>query len=352
MIPEKHQHLETNQPGPGSWGAGQQPEHPLVSVIIPCYNQGRFLSNAIRSALQQTYSHVEVIVINDGSTDETDLVARSFQEVRYFLQENRGLPAARNRGLEESMGHYIIFLDADDWLYPDAIEINLAIFRKNPELAFVSGGFSEVHDYGKTITTLDTVGHDRKEAQGHPIHEASEMYLLLLQGNCIGNPATVLYARWILDKVRFDQSGEVYGCEDYDHYLKIARAHPVIWHRRQLSFYRKHRDNMSADSSMMYRSAVKALQRQSHYTSSADELNALKKGINYWKKYYLFQYVGVHHRKIARSLISFGLINDASLDWAFIRECRTAWVPVLWKKIVRKTLTKLRLPIPESYYFL
>jgi glycosyltransferase involved in cell wall biosynthesis len=352
MMPEKPLHAATSRLDTEALYPGSQPEHPLVSVIIPCFNQGRFLPNAIRSALHQTYAHVEVIVINDGSTDDTDRVARSFQQVRYFQQENQGLPAARNRGFDESRGAYIIFLDADDWLYPDAVALNLAYFHKNPALAFVSGGFTEVHDYGQSITAYDAVRYERKEEPLASLHETPDMYLLLLKGNCIGNPAAVMYARWIVEDFRFDQSGEVFGCEDYDHYLKIARNHPVLWHRIKLSYYRKHDKNMSADSSMMYRSAVRALRRQETQFRSDKEVKALHFGIKYWKKHYLFQYVGVHHRKIARSFMTLGLNKDSSIDWAFMRECRDVFGGVLWKKIARKTLTKLRLPIPESYYFL
>jgi glycosyltransferase involved in cell wall biosynthesis len=333
-------------------GPGRDPDKPLVSVVIPCYNQGRFLSNAIQSVRHQTYPHCEIVVVNDGSTDDTEAVARSFEGIRYIVQENRGLPAARNRGFEESRGDYIIFLDSDDWLYPDAVDMNLAFFRKNPKLAFVSGGFSEVYDYGNVITPFDAVAPQRDPVQAIPSDDTPDMYLLLLQGNCIGNPAAVMYARWAVDFIRFDQSGQVYGCEDYDHYLKIAREHPVLWHRMKLSYYRKHDKNMSADSSMMFRSATKALKRQEALFTTEKEFDAFQRGVKYWKKHYLFQYVGVHHRKIAKACITLGLNNDSSVDWAFMQECRDVFGIVFWKKIVRKTFKTLGLRIPPSYYFL
>ena len=85
----------------------------MVSVIVPCYNQTRFVTDAVESIVAQTYRDVEIIVVNDGSTDHTsDAVAR-YQAVRVIEQDNRGLAAARNAGLHASRGDYLVFLDAD-----------------------------------------------------------------------------------------------------------------------------------------------------------------------------------------------------------------------------------------------
>src|SRR5690349_15716190 len=94
----------------------------LVSIIIRCYNQGHFLGEAIDSALRQTYPHVEIIVIDDGSTDNTAEVVARYRGVRSIRQPNLGRCAAGNTGLGESRGEYLVFLDADDRLLPDAVE--------------------------------------------------------------------------------------------------------------------------------------------------------------------------------------------------------------------------------------
>ena len=88
-------------------------DRPLISVIIPCFNQGRFLADAISSVQRQTYSSIEIIVIDDGSSDDTEKVARSFVNVQYYWQTNAGLSAARNAGISRSNGSYLVFLDAD-----------------------------------------------------------------------------------------------------------------------------------------------------------------------------------------------------------------------------------------------
>ncbi|PYL19270.1 MAG: hypothetical protein DMF41_10205, partial [Verrucomicrobia bacterium] len=105
---------------------------PLVSVVIPCYDQAHFLSEAIESVLAQTYPHFELVVVDDGSNDNTAAVVNRYPGIRYFRQENQGLAAARNAGLRQTMGEYLVFLDSDDRLLPSALEAGLRCFRENP----------------------------------------------------------------------------------------------------------------------------------------------------------------------------------------------------------------------------
>ena len=106
-------------------GEGERAGAALVSVVIPCYNQAHFLGEAIESVLAQTYPHREIVVVDDGSPDNTREVASRYPGVRYVRQENQGLAAARNTGLRHSSGSYLVFLDADDRLLPEALEVGL-----------------------------------------------------------------------------------------------------------------------------------------------------------------------------------------------------------------------------------
>src|SRR5690348_13326256 len=121
---------------------------PIVSVIITCYNHGKFLGDAIRSVLKQTYRNLEILVVDDGSTDNTAEVVLSFADVNYVYQANAGLSAARNKGIDKSRGSFLVFLDADDWLYPDAIRTNLLYLQQNSRCAFVSGWHDKVNEWG------------------------------------------------------------------------------------------------------------------------------------------------------------------------------------------------------------
>jgi glycosyltransferase involved in cell wall biosynthesis len=101
----------------------------LVSVVIPCYKQARFLGEAIESVLAQSYGHHEIIVIDDGSPDNPQEVVMHYPGVKYRHQHNQGVSKARNRGLFESTGEYIVFLDAEDPLIPNNFQAALKAYK-------------------------------------------------------------------------------------------------------------------------------------------------------------------------------------------------------------------------------
>lgn len=112
---------------------------PLVSVVIPTYNYREYVGTAIRSCLEQHHQPVEIIVVDDGSTDQTgEMVRKEFgQHVNYIHQHNQGVSAARNLGLSRAKGEFIIFLDADDYLTPDAVVLRLKPLEENPDIGIV-----------------------------------------------------------------------------------------------------------------------------------------------------------------------------------------------------------------------
>jgi glycosyltransferase involved in cell wall biosynthesis len=243
----------------------------LVSVIIPCYNHGHYLGEAIESVLAQTYAHVEVVVVDDGSTDSTAEVAAAFPQVRYVYQHNQGLSAARNAGVRHSRGELLVFLDADDWLYPRALEINARYLLANEAVAFVSGAFDRI------LVDDDAIIEEVKEI-------ASNHYWHLLHGNFIGVPAAVMYRRRVFDKFMFDMT--LKACEDYDLYLNVFRNYPVIHHKEKVAAYRTHSSNMSSNIPLMLASALKVLRRQKNKLATSAERNAYKSGEKFWKDYY------------------------------------------------------------------
>jgi glycosyltransferase involved in cell wall biosynthesis len=244
---------------------------PKVSVVITCYNHGSFLAEAIRSVQRQTYQPIEIIVVDDGSTDNTSEVAKGFPEVNYIFQRNAGLSAARNTGVTASLGKYIVFLDADDWLYTEAIAINLNHLKRNKNCVFVSGGHDKVDAWGNVIGGDDA----RVIEKNH--------YLELLQGNYIGMHAAVMYHRIVFSEFRFDTT--LKACEDYDLYLKIARKYPVCHHTHKVAAYRIHDDNMSKDYVLMLENVLKVLHRQEESMPRHERPYYLT-GLKTWKGYY------------------------------------------------------------------
>lgn len=244
---------------------------PLVTVVIPCFNHGKYLADAIESVLNQTYTKIEIIVIDDGSTDDTKLVAGRYNEVKYVFQNNSGLSAARNAGALYSSGEYLVFLDADDLLYPYSIAYNVKHLQKNAAAAFVSGAYQ--------ATTLEQVKlGEKKEVI------LSEHYTFFLKSNYIGMHGTVMYQKRVFDEFKFDTS--LKACEDYDMYLKVSRKYPVIHHSKKLAMYRMHQQNMSADAVLMLETGLKVLNRQKMLLKTDAEVIALKEGIKAYKLYY------------------------------------------------------------------
>jgi len=110
---------------------------PLISVIIPVYNGEKYLSRSLQSVFSQDYTHVEVIVVNDGSTDDSPDICKSFPETHYISQPNQGVAVARNRGIESSTGDYIAFLDQDDCWVPNKLTQQINYLEEHPEMDFV-----------------------------------------------------------------------------------------------------------------------------------------------------------------------------------------------------------------------
>jgi glycosyltransferase involved in cell wall biosynthesis len=114
-------------------------QFPLVSVIIPVYNAELYVAEAIESVLAQSYNQVEIIAVDDGSTDGSAAVVQRFPAVQYYFQPNAGISAARNRGIDQAQGDFLAFLDADDVWVEDKLALQLAAFEDNPKLDIVFG---------------------------------------------------------------------------------------------------------------------------------------------------------------------------------------------------------------------
>ena len=246
----------------------------LVSVVIPCYNHARFLGEAIESVLAQTYPRVEIIVVDDGSKDNTGEVAALYPSVHYVRQNNQGLAAARNAGLRRSQGDILVFLDADDRLLPDALEHAVHHLLTSPESAFVSGRYRYINEDGSIM-------HEYSQKPADP-----DPYAAFLQGNYIGMHATVAYRRAVIEaEGGFNPS--LPACEDYDLYLRIARNHPVSVHDHLVAEYRQHTNNMSRDPRLMLKTALAILNSNREYARADKKyLDAYRTGITAWREHY------------------------------------------------------------------
>jgi glycosyltransferase involved in cell wall biosynthesis len=244
----------------------------LISVVIPCYNQGHYLEEAVKSAASAAYP-VEVIVVDDGSTDDTPAAAARHEGVRYVRQDNRGLAAARNRGLKEATGDLVIFLDADDRLTTGAIDVGARALAANPGCAMAYGRCVMMGPDG----TVWPTPQQRRVLSGH--------HAVLLRTNPIWMPAMAIFRRAPLVQAGGFASG-FDASADYDLYLRIAAAHPVHDHGVLVAAYRRHDASMSGSAQRMLKDTLAVMERHRPNDDEAAQLEAWREGCEAWRDFY------------------------------------------------------------------
>lgn len=202
-----------------------------LSVIIPTYNYGRYIAEAVRSALGQTLKPFEVIVVDDGSTDDTAEVVGEFGDaVKYIRQENAGVSAARNRGVAESSGELIAFLDADDIWEPTKLELQAEKFAADSEIGLVHCGMREFDSESGETIELRIEGMEGRVADE----------LLLWEKPAINvSGSAIMLSRRAFDEVGGFDKRMACG-EDWDLCYRIARKYKVGFVREPLVNYRSH----------------------------------------------------------------------------------------------------------------
>ncbi|MFN2512411.1 MAG: glycosyltransferase [Pyrinomonadaceae bacterium] len=319
----------------------------LVSVIIPCYNQGQFLGEAIESLRGQSYRNFEVIVVDDGSTDNTQAIAARYSEVRTIRQDHAGTSTARNLGFRESNGNWLVFLDSDDRLLPHALEIGLRNLRDRVECAFVFGRHQEITGDGTAVRTAPFVSIEK------------DPYGQLLLYNCVYTPSTAMFRRNLFEAVGgFDP--RFLGAEDYDLYLRIARRFPIFAYDEVVAEYRRHDANYSGDNAQMLRLCLGVMRKQKQSVQENKEWKAAyHSGLSNWRKLWGEKLVsqvwsrvkrGKEWRRSARDmmvLLRYGpAVFPRQLGRKLLRPLRTALIPngLQSLDLERRSLTAYKTP--------
>ena len=225
----------------------------LVSVVIPAYNAARYLPEAVGSVVAQTHRDLEIIVVDDGSTDGSRelLAARATDpRLRYHYQENRGLPAARNAGIGLARGDFIAFLDADDVWLPGKLEKQLALLRADPRAAAAYCGFGLIDEAGTPL-----------ENRWRPGGRGDDLFTRLLYGNVIAGSgsAVVVRASCFADVGRFDE--RLQACEDHDMWRRIAARHAFVKVEEELVRIRVHAASMQRNAARMQQGLMLHLEK-------------------------------------------------------------------------------------------
>ncbi len=222
----------------------------LVSVVIPTYNRASYIRDALESVFRQTFRDHEIIVVDDGSTDDTKQVLAPFMNrIRYLYQENRGEAAARNRGIGESRSEWIAFLDSDDMWEPQALETLLQAARSNPEAGLIAMRARAILPDGTRTGRL--LG---KKSPGPSYSTRS-----LLWGDS-GGVLTPMIRRSMFEKVgTFDET--LSSATDCDMWLRLSFHTQMICIQKPLLLIRVHEENLSGDKAINARMWLRLLKK-------------------------------------------------------------------------------------------
>ena len=286
----------------------------LVSVVIPSYNYGHFIQDTIKSILNQTFNNHEIIVIDDGSTDNTQQVLKPYlSQINYVYQQNQGLSAARNHGLRLAQGEFVIFLDADDFLLPHMLEKEVAAFATNPDLGFVICGWHIVDETGK-------IQSDVKLWEGLPElnAEAWIQWRPLL-------PSATLFRRHWLEKVG-GFSTEAFPAEDIDCVLRmIALGCQSDWVKTIGVCYRQHGQTITRNTTRQVSAFERLYDRFFARADLAPEIRQLENSTRYnclvwsaWRLYHtgnLQQAIAYLQKSLQYNILSPVETIDSWLDF-------------------------------------
>lgn len=239
---------------------------PTIGVVIPCYRQAHFLAEAIDSVLAQSRVPDEVIVVDDGSPDDVAAVVDAYPTVRCIAQENRGLSEARNAGLRACSSEYIVFLDSDDRLLPNALETGADALDACEPCAFAWGFNRPMDERGELLPLPPTS------------YQGDTTYADLLERNIVGAPVGVIFRTAHLRAVG-GFSSDLKNLEDYELYLRMARRYPFRCHGQLIADYRRHGANMSGDLDAMLHGILRVLDLQEPFVAGHPRLRrALRRG--------------------------------------------------------------------------
>lgn len=233
---------------------------PLVSVVIPAYNAATFVRMAVDSALSQTWTVREVIVIDDGSADNTgNMLATYGDAIRVVTQPNGGLSNARNRGIREAAGTFVAFLDADDRWLPDKLARQVELMQQRPTVGFSS-----------TCTLVETPDGSPSGRWDCPRVEGALLRTLFLRnGSVPGSGSGVMVRRELFDEAGlFDES--LRSLEDIDMWMRLAAVSDYACIEEPLTVIVKHPDSMSRNLQVMRAAALQVMRKNRRLLAPVD----------------------------------------------------------------------------------
>ena len=232
--------------------------NPLISIVIPTYNRRDFVIEAIESCLAQTYENIEIIVVDDGSSDGTARVlrARYGDRIHLIVQENQGPAIARNRGIDAANGDFIHFLDADDWLMPDKLRLCLGRFKRQPDIDVIYTHHQLMSSDGKAHLPTPPFRQFGDDIFCQLLRNSGDHILL----------STTMMRKGALRAVGgFENSVDFRSAEDWDLFLRLAQKHKFHGINQPLVYRRLHADMLGDDRWKNALGRLRAMRNASDY---------------------------------------------------------------------------------------
>jgi len=253
---------------------------PRVSAIIPTYNYARYVAAAVESVLSQSFEDLEIVVVDDGSTDDTSDTLRPLgTRILYISQAHRGLAAARNLGIRVSRGRYVAFLDSDDLWLPDKVSMQVARLDAEPAVGLVYTEAALFNDESRTETPHGFWSE----------HPSGKILSRLLRRNVVPSPTPMVRRELFAQVGPFDES--LSACEDWDMWIRIARVSEFAYVDRMLAKYRVHSANMSLDQERMMAGRYRVLEKAFSAIGASSQARRLRRSVfSRWHADY-----AVHH---------------------------------------------------------
>ena len=227
----------------------------LISVIIPTYNAAKYIEETLQSVINQTYNNIEIIVVDDGSTDQTEAILQSYKDPRlvYIKQANSGGPAKpRNTGIAASKGEYIAIFDSDDLMTPNKLSIELEALKRTPNSAFCCSNYSMIDDKGCLITAdlwetnkaYQKLNKTRKDSFGNILFRPGEIVNSILLHNFIASSSMLIRKNVFQSLGGFDET--LQNTDDYDMWLRMSPLYSCICVPQALHHYRVREGNITS----------------------------------------------------------------------------------------------------------
>lgn len=296
----------------------------LVSVIMPAFNSERYIAESIESVLAQTYENWELIIVDDGSTDDTGLIAKHYagddKRIKYIRQDNQKQGKARNIGISFSGGDLIAFLDSDDLWIPEKLETQISYLINNDVDLVFSNGYVFMYDRNNTNKFYTTLTG---------IFQGDEAIALLLEQNFVPIPSVLTTKQAIIDVGKFNENTEIQNVEDYHLWLKmLLQGFSFYGMPEKLFFYRQHESQITTNDP--YASEKVIIMLDQYVNIPPQLIPAFKKAKLIWgRNWYNFNAVS---RKSANDILAKMAIYSQLTQLAFFTKLALTLFGVNWSK--------------------